>query len=250
VANPRLVWIPPGTFTIGAAPCEDHQDVDERPQTVVTLTYGFWMGKYEATQGEYEGLMGSNPSKFTGDPNRPVENVSWAEAAAFCAKLTDSEKAAGRLPSGHAYRLPTEVEWEYACRAGTTTLFSFGFDRCTPWLDYYVLMQDYGWTAHNSDNQTHPVGQKKPNPWGLYDMHGNVWEWTLDWYGLYAGGSVIYPAGAQPTATPTRCIRGGAWHIAGYGCRVADRHNMMLSDPIYALYGSFGFRYVLAPTQP
>jgi formylglycine-generating enzyme required for sulfatase activity len=207
------------------------------------------MDKFEATQGEYQALMGANPSRFTGDPNLPVENVPWDQAMAFCAKLTDSERAAGRLPSGHVYRLPTEVEWEYACRAGTTTLFSFGFDRCAKWLDYYPTLQEYAWTAHNDYVQTRPVGTRKPNPWGLYDMHGNVWEWCLDWYGLYPGGSVICRAGTPPANTPGRCMRGGAWHITGYGCRVADRHNWILTDPI-PLYGSFGFRYVLAPTQP
>lgn len=249
VANPRLVWIPPGTFTLGSPPCEDHRDSDEQPQTVVTLTYGYWMSKYETTQREYESLMGTNPSKFLGDPECPVENVTWHEAEAYCERLTEREREAGRLPAGCVYRLPTEIEWEYACRAGATTLFSFGHDPCTSWRDYYMELTQYAWNSHNSDNHTHRVGTRKPNPWGLFDMHGNVWEWCFNPFMIYPGGRLIVTAGRPRDSLLFQCIRGGAWHIDAQGCRPADRHNWFFVWPVDA-YGSFGFRVVLAPTEP
>ena len=122
--------------------------------------------------------MGDNPSRFKG-PDLPVESVSWHEAMAFCEKLTQREREAGRLPEGYEYTLPTEAQWEYACRAGTTTRFSFG--------DSDSDLGDYGWYGGNSSYTTHPVGEKLANPWGLYDMHGNVQEWCRDWYGNYPG---------------------------------------------------------------
>ena len=143
----------------------------------VTLTRDFWLSKYEVTQEEYAGLMGKNPSHFPGDPNRPVEKLSYFDAVNYCSALTKGERDAGRLPSGYEYRLPSEAEWEYACRAGTTNLFSFG--------DAVTEADQYAWTAENSQAITHPVGQKRPNPWGLHDMHGNVWEWCLDWFEKY-----------------------------------------------------------------
>jgi eukaryotic-like serine/threonine-protein kinase len=172
-----MVWIPPGTFLIGSPEDEVDRSENEGPQTQVTLTQGFWMGKHEVTQGEYLAVVGSNPSYFNGvqgetdygtDLNRPVESVSWDDAVAYCAALTARERAAGRAPMSYAYRLPTEAEWEYACRAGTTTRFSYGDD------PGYTHLRDYAWYEGNSERQTHPVGQKLPNPWGLYDMHGNV----------------------------------------------------------------------------
>lgn len=257
VANPRLVWISPGTFTLGSPACVEHRDADESPQTLVTLTHGFWMNKYETTQGEYAALMANNPSMFQGDPNRPVENVRWDEALTYCDRLTERERAAGRLPPGHVYRLPTEVEWEYTCRAGTTTLFSFGLDPCfTGWTEYVTLMNEHAWTAHNSgtpahpEGETHPVGLKQPNPWGLYDMHGNVWEQTLDWYGWYPGGSILYGPVSPPwKETWYTCLRGGAWHIAANECHNTDRHWRPHTNPATPS-GSLGFRYVLAPTSP
>jgi len=249
VANQRLVWIPPGTFVVGSPPCEDHRDPDEQPMTLIRFTYGFWMSKYETTQREYESVMGANPSMFRGDPDRPVENVTWRDALAYCQRLTQREHLAGRLPQGHVYRLPTEFEWEYACRAGTTTLFSFGFDRCTRWLDYVDTLCEYAWTSHNSGGQTHPVGTRKPNPWGLFDMHGNVWEWCLNPFVLYPGGHLTVTVGEATNDLPFQCIRGGAWHIDAQGCRTADRQNWFSDKPVTP-YGSFGFRVVLAPTYP
>ena len=157
----RLKLLPAGTFWMG-------EDLDAHK---VTLTQPFYLGVYEVTQEQYERVMGKNPSNFKG-PQNPVEKVSWDDAVEFCRKLSElpEEKAAGRI-----YRLPTEAEWEYACRAGTTTKYSFG--------DSESELGEYGWFDKNSDRKTHPVGQKQPNKWGLYDMHGNVWEWCSDWYG-------------------------------------------------------------------
>src|SRR5215510_10182315 len=168
-APTNLVFIPPGTFRMGS-PTND----EEGPQTAVTISRGFWVGKYEVTQGEYLTVMGTNPSGFKGDTNRPVETVSWFNATNYCGKLTQRERAAGRIATNSVYRLPTEAEWEYACRAWTSTRFSYGDD------PDYTSLSDYAWYDSNSGGTTHPVGQKLPNPWGLYDMHGNVWKWVAD----------------------------------------------------------------------
>jgi hypothetical protein len=141
-------------------------------------------------------------------------------------------------PTGYVYRLPTEAEWEYACRAGTTTRFSFGDD------PGYSQLGNYVWYDANSGKQTHPVGQKQPNPRGLYDMHGNVWEWCLDWTGAYPGGSVTDPIGANSGSD--RVVRGGCWSVVGRGCRSARR----ISDTPGIRFSGLGFRAVLAPGQP
>ena len=186
-----FIWIPPGTFTMGTPTGEG--PAKESPETSVTLTKGFFMGKYEVTQGEYLSVVSNNPSAFSltnGHADylsRPVETVSWFEATNYCAALTQREHIAGRLQTNWVYRLPTEAEWEYACRAGTTNMFSYGDD------PDYTNLTYYAWYNANSASQTHPVGQKLPNPWGLYDMHGNVAEMCQDWFGLYPGGSVIDP---------------------------------------------------------
>ena len=198
-------------------------------QHSVTISKGFWLGKYEVTQAQYEAVMGGNPAK-----NYPVYYVTWYDATNFCAKLTASEKAAGRLPSGYVYTLPTEAQWEYACRAGTTG-------------DYNVngaALSDLGWYFDNSDSKTHPVGQKKPNAWGLYDMHGNVWEWCLDWYGSYPSSAVTDPKG--PSTGSGRVVRGGGWETPADYCRSAYRGYYPDS---YGGYGSGGFRVALAPVQ-
>jgi len=235
---PGFVWLPPGRFVMGSPDSEQDRYGDEGPQTVVTLTHGFYLCQHEVTQAEYQAVIGSNPSYFTGDPNHPVENVTWYDATNYCAKLTAAERAAGRLPAGYVYRLPTEAEWEYACRAGTTNRFSFGDD------PGYTRLGEYAWYSANSGGQTHPVGQKRPNGWGLYDMHGNVWEWCLDWYGNYPGGGVTDPKG--PGSGSYRVVRGGSWGPGGRGCRSAFRGGYAPGDR-----GSlFGFRAVLAPGQP
>ena len=175
----------------------------------VTLTKPFYLGVYEVTQEQYERVMGTNPSDFNGAKN-PVEQVSWEDAVEFCRKLSalPEEKAAG-----HVYRLPTDAEWEYACRAGTTTEYCFGDDE--------NQLGDYAWYDENSGDRTHPVGQKKPNAWGLYDMHGNVWEWCQDWYGDLPAGAVTDPTG--PSTGSNRVSRGGSWSLLSGFCRSASR---------------------------
>ncbi len=224
-----MVHIPAGTFTRG--------DDDEDPPTVVTIGRGFWMGKYEVTQGEYLAVMGNNPSWFTGDLNRPVEGVSWNDATNYCAQLTALERAAGRLPARWAYRLPTEAQWEYACRAGTTTPFHYGMELRSGMANFagtyeYLVDDNY---HYNPDGiylgRTTAVGSYAPNPWGLYDMHGNVWEWCQDW--------------ASPPGSD-RVFRGGDWSNNAFYSRSASR------DGYPAEYWNYnlGFRVVLAPGQP
>jgi formylglycine-generating enzyme required for sulfatase activity len=251
----HLVWIAPGTFTMGSPDDEEGRMGWEGPQTVVTLTKGFWMVKHEVTQAEYLAVMGNNPSWFNGDRTsegganygteltRPVEQVSWNDAVAYCAQLTQRERAAGRIRTNCVYRLATEAEWEYACRGWTSTRFSYGDD------PGYTNLTNYAWYGDNSGGTTHPVGQKLPNPLGLYDMHGNVWEWCQDWFGGYAGGIALDPQG--PGTGSDRVIRGGCW-VGWYGwggpgrCRSASRDG---GGPEYGGL-SIGFRTVLAPGQP
>ncbi len=234
-----MVFIPPGTFRMGSPANEINREEWEGPQTAVTISRGFWMCKHEVTQRDYQAVMGNNPSYFTGDLNLPVETVSWFDATNYCGQFTQRERAAGRVPSSCAYRLPTEAEWEYACRGLTSDrAFSYGDD-----LDYSKL-NDYGWYGANSLGMTHPVGQKLPNPWGLYDMHGNVREWCQDWYGTYAGGTVIDPHG--PATGSVRVIRGGVWLNDAALCRSAYRDYNFPSAKNYFV----GFRVVLAPEQP
>ncbi|MDA0841450.1 MAG: formylglycine-generating enzyme family protein, partial [Planctomycetota bacterium] len=199
----ELILIPAGEFEMGSPANEKDRDENEVQHTV-KITKPFFMSRTEVTQGQYEAVMGKNPSDFKGK-DLPVESVSWEEAVEFSKKLSDKERK--------AYRLPTEAEWEYACRAGTKTIFSFG--------DSDKNLGDYAWQSGNSTGTTHVVGQKKPNSWGLYDMHGNVWEWCSDWYGDYYSKTIVDPTG--PTAGEGRVLRGGSWlSSAGY-CRSAFR---------------------------
>ena len=253
----ELVKIEPGTFTMGSPETEWLRGDHEGPQTRVTISKGFWMGKYELTQRQYQELMGNNSSYFTGNLNRPVERVSWYDAVNYCEKLTQRERAEGRLPSGYVYRLPTEAEWEYACRAGTTTRYSFGdalecrhecdiccvLDSCCGHkCDFCDLLGSYMWWCGNEPNGSKRVGRKKPNPWGLYDMHGNVWEWCLDWCAnSYPGGSVTDPVG--PDSGRGRVVRGGYWECHAKRCRSAHRGHCFPDNR----HDSTGFRLVLAP---
>jgi len=201
------------------------------------LSTGFWMGVHEVTQSEYQTVIGSNPSTFPGDTNRPVETVTWDNATNYCRVLTLSERTAGRIPAGWGYRLPTEAEWEYACRAGArTTRFSYDDDLSA------TALTNYAWYFGNAGSTTHPAGQKLANPWGLMDMHGNVWEWCQDWYGTYPGGSVTDPQG--PVSGVNRVVRGGSWNDLADFCRSAGRVNVVGSTSF------FGFRVVLSPGQP
>ena len=231
-----MVWIRPGIFIMGSSGSDPDRFPDEGPQTFVSLTRGFWMGVHEVTQAEYQSQTGSNPSFFPGDLNRPVERVSWNEAMLFCQTLTLSERAAGRLPVDWGYRLPTEAEWEFSCRAGPrTTRFSYGDDLSG------AALANYGWYSSNALDTTHPVEQKLANPWGLMDMHGNVREWCLDWFGIYPGGSVTDPKG--PATGSFRVIRGGGWFSDASNCRSAD-HSSGGPD---SKSSDCGFRVVLAP---
>jgi formylglycine-generating enzyme required for sulfatase activity len=200
------------------------------------------MGKSEVTQAEYQAVIGSNPSHFAGDSNLPVESVSWVDATHYCATLTARERAAGRIPDGYLYRLPTEAEWEYACRAGTTTATAFG-DRLDPTQANFGRRYPFNGAATGTTN----VGSYTPNAWGLHDMHGNVEEWCADWYAeTYPGGSVVDPMG--PATGSERVIRGGSWFHDESGCRSATRERV---KPDAGRQGSFmGFRVVLAPNQP
>jgi formylglycine-generating enzyme required for sulfatase activity len=235
-APTNLVFIPPGTFRMGSPTNEVDRFDNEGPQTAVTISRGYWMGKYLVTQGDYLALMGSNPSFFTGDSNRPVETVNWFDATNYCDQLTQQERSAGRIPTNSVYRLPTEAEWEYACRGWTSTRFSYGDD------PGYTNLTNYAWDFDNSSNMTHPVGQKLPNPWGLYDMHGNVWEWCQDWYGLYPGGIALDPQGSPLGSY--RVIRGGYWDGGATLCRSAMRNSSCLPGLVCF---RVGFRVVLAP---
>jgi len=236
----NMVFIPPGTFRMGSTTNEVDHFEDECPQTDVIITRGFWMGKYLVTQGEYLAVMGNNPSYFTGDTNRPVETVSWFDATNYCGTLTGREQAAGRIPTNCVYRLPTEAEWEYACRALTSDRrFSYGDD------PGYTNLSDYAWYKANSGGTTHPVGQKLPNPWGLYDMYGNVYELCQDWWvAKLPGGIVVDPQG--PGAGSSRVIRGGGYYDYALGCRSAYRYGFPPSNK----GADGGFRAVLAPSQP
>ncbi|MBO6004266.1 MAG: SUMF1/EgtB/PvdO family nonheme iron enzyme, partial [Verrucomicrobia bacterium] len=238
----EMIWVEPGTFIMGS-PRNEPGRWSTEVQHEVTLTKGYWMGKYEVTQAQYEAVTGSNPSGLKG-ADLPVELVRWYDATNFCAKLTEIEKAAGRLPEGYEFTLPTEAQWEYACRAGTTTAFNNGKDLTEAGIEQCPEMDEVGWYKYNSDFKTHPVGQKQPNAWGLYDMHGNIAEWCLDWFGDYPESSVTDPMG--PDTGSHRVIRGGGSYTSNAGgCRSAFR---VLSNPGDNL-NSFGFRVALINTQ-
>jgi formylglycine-generating enzyme required for sulfatase activity len=234
----RWAWLNAGTFTMGSPLAEFDRSDDESPQAEVTFSRGFWIGRFEVTQGEYTAIVGTNYSTFAGDTNRPVEQVAWFDASNYCAALTQQEQSAGHLPAGYQYRLPTEAEWEYAARGGSTNRFFFGADRT------YTLLLNYAWIETNSLGSTHEVGGKQPNPWGIYDMSGNVWEWCADWYGPYVGGTLTDPSG--PATGTDKVMRGGSWRFAGGDARPAARN---FNPPDFASDG-IGFRVVLGPAAP
>jgi formylglycine-generating enzyme required for sulfatase activity len=252
LAPTNMVWIAPGTFVMGSPTNEALREsfgLDES-QHVVTISQGFWMGKYLVTQGDYQTLVGRNPSYFTGDLNRPVEQVSWNDATNYCAVRTAQERAAGLIPANYAYRLPTESEWEYACRAGTTTAFYLGSELHSGQANFngqYEYDAAVGQILNPSGvyvDMTTPVGSYAPNGWGLYDMIGNVWEWCQDWYGTYPAGSVTDPQGA--VSGSHRVMRGGSYYFYAQHCRSAQRSRQ---NPISSSVTT-GFRAVLAPAQP
>lgn len=198
----EFVLIKAGEFRMGSTDGLD----DERPVHTVRISRPFYLWQYEVTQEQWQAVMGQNPSGFPGDLKRPVEQVSWDNVQEFIRKLNTKDGVA-------LYRLPTEAEWEYAERAGTTTAYSFGDDE--------GQLPEYAWYEDNSGGTTHPVGQRKANPWGVYDMHGNVWEWVQDWYGGYTAAAAVDPAG--PSTGSDRVIRGGSWLSDAGNCRSASR---------------------------
>jgi formylglycine-generating enzyme required for sulfatase activity len=259
----EMVWIPAGTFTMGS-PANEPGRFDNETQHQVTLTAGFYMGKYPVTQAQYEAVMGRNPSYFTepvspetSTANRPVEQVSWYDAIVFCNKLSMKEGLSpayrinestnpdnwGTVPTGYSagwnaveivagskgYRLPTDAQWEYACRAGTTTAYNTGDNIPTNQVNYRGNIE---W------NRTTEVGKYEPNAWGLYDMHGNVWEWCWDRYGDYSSGAQTDPTGA--VSGDNRMIRGGCWDIDGQYLRSALRGGGIPDSRSYGI----GFRLV------
>ncbi|MFA4985644.1 MAG: SUMF1/EgtB/PvdO family nonheme iron enzyme [Candidatus Brocadiia bacterium] len=224
-----LVAIPAGSFRMGS----ENGDGDETPVHRARIATAFCIGATEVTQSQYRALMGANPSRFRGD-DLPVEQVTWSEAAEFCSKLTESERNEGNLPDGMVYRLPTEAEWEYCCRAGSASEYCFGGDA--------NVLRDFAWLDSNSAGSTRPVGQKKPNAWGLYDMHGNVFEYCEDWYECRylreCDGQADYFGPSTGTDT---VLRGGSWNRDASFARSAFRSGC---DP-YAGMDSLGFRIVL-----
>ncbi len=272
----KMLWIPAGTFTMGT---EDEAewlksvkqkyndlkptgwaewqvkgvDPNETPATVVTLTKGFYLGETEVTQAQWEVVMGSNPSRSKG-MNRPVEKVSWDDCVLFCQKLTQRERAAGRLEPKQVYRLPTEAEWEYACRAGSGGEFCFGNDESKLGL--------YAWYGDNSGVETLEVGTKRANAWGLHDLHGNVWEWCADvwdakayskrstgwgaeeWTVSLAGSDVkFYDDEDKANNLPLRVVRGGSFCYAAGFCRSAYRCGWRPRNRNW----NHGFRLALVP---
>jgi formylglycine-generating enzyme required for sulfatase activity len=224
----KFVRIEPGKFIMGST-----ENEDEKPRHLVEITRPFSLGDREVTQRQYQAVMGVNPSEFKGSDDLPVERVSWLDAVTFCNKLSAKE---GRTPcyringeqvtviAGNGYRLPTEAEWEYACRAGSTTRYPFG--------DNEADLGEFAWFSGNSERKTHPVGQRRPNRWGLYDMLGNVWEWCQDGYdaGYYATSPPADPPG--PSGASSRVIRGGCCFNSP---RPADRFWSTPEDRIYDL---------------
>jgi formylglycine-generating enzyme len=240
----EMLWVKPGTFTMGSPSSELHYE--DETQHTVTLTQGFYLGKHEVTQAQWERVMGSNPSHFKG-ADRPVETASWTDVTSFCNKLTALERAAGRLPAGMAYQLPTEAQWEYACRAGTKTAFSFG-DSLTS--DQANIRGGLG--------ETTDVGKYPVNAWGFHDMHGNVFEFCADWRANYPSGAVRDPVGladdrGRRVAVPgfehidisERVHRGGSWRHAAGLARSGSRSSALPSISL----GFMGFRLSLRPAS-
>jgi formylglycine-generating enzyme required for sulfatase activity len=232
----EFVVIPPGHFLMGS----NNALYSEAPVHSVCFQSSFLLGRYPVTQAQWQAVMGFNPSSFGNHPDQPVENVSWDEATEFCRRLG--------AQSRRRVRLPSEAEWEYACRAGTTNEFFLGpwgpfvDDSEIPWAVRDALL-DYAWFDLNSGGRSQPVGLKRPNPWEIHDMIGNVWEWCADvWHGDYVGapsdgGPWLERDGQQPR----RCLRGGAWDMSAFRCRATYRSH----DHKTLATNRFGFRMAM-----
>lgn len=243
----KLVLIPAGTFTMGSPANEPGRNDDEGPQHKVTISKPFYMGIYTVTQEQYQQVMGINPSQCKGASN-PVEKVSWDDATEFCKKLSQK--------TGRKVKLPTEAQWEYACRAGTTTAYNTG-DTLSPgqancdfswpnvspgrWEKFTAWVRSFFLSQKQPQDGPKPVGSFKPNGFGLYDMHGNIWQWCADWYGedYYANSPTTDPAG--PESGTVRALRGGCWLDVPKSCRSVYRRS---NRPVF-LCDDVGFRVVL-----
>ena len=228
----ELVLIPAGEFMMGSPDSDEDANADEKPQHRVRITKPFYLGKYPVTQEQWEAVMGSNPSDVKG-PKNPVETVSWDDCQKFLGKL-NAKLAAG----AGKFQLPSEAQWEYACRAGSKTRYCFGDDQSK--------LGDYASYAANSGAKTHPVGEKKPNAWGLYDVHGNVWEWCQDRYDgvyYYAESPMDDPTG--PTGGSYRVFRGGGWGDPARRCRSANRLRVRPENR----FNGLGLRVSLVPAE-
>ena len=220
----EMVEIPTGSFCMGS----NDGNADEKPVHQVTINYSFYIGKYEVTQVQWQAVIGNNPSNFKGDFGEPyfklpVEQVSWDDAQSFIKKLNERN-------DGFTYRLPTEAEWEYACRAGTTG-------------DYAGNLSEMAWYSENSENRTHTVGQKQPNAWGLFDMHGNVYEWCQDWHHDSYNGAPTDGSAWLGGVQLYRVLRGGSWTFNANYSRSAYRFR----NPPDNRNSNFGFRVVTVP---
>jgi formylglycine-generating enzyme required for sulfatase activity len=229
----KLALIPAGKFMMGSPDSEPGRHPDEGPQHPVTISRPFYMGIHEVTQAQYQRIMGKNPAAFQASnghgPQHPVECVSWSDAVQFCQKL--SELAAERK-AGRSYRLPTEAEWEYACRAGTTTAYAFGDP---------ARMDASAWHKGNSGGHSHEVGERPPNAWGLFDMTGNVWEWCADYKEPYADSKPrVDPRG--PDTGTMRIFRGGCWMSTPPMLRAA--HRELFGCGPNSAQSNIGFRVV------
>jgi sulfatase modifying factor 1 len=237
----KFCWCPRGKFTMGS-PADEAGHQRNEDQVDVTFTEGYWLGKHEVTQGQWKAVMSTTPWKgerfVKEDSDCPAVYVDWDDAMSFCQKLTEKERSSGRLHRGWEYSLPTEAQWEYACRAGTQTPYSFGDDADE--------RGRYAWFSDNAyvigEKYAHEVGKKLPNAWGLYDMHGNVWEWCRDWY------TQKLPGGTNPEVTSRgslRVRRGGCWRLSAGYCRSACRFR---NSPSYRNF-NLGFRLALVPSS-
>lgn len=220
-----LVYIPSGEFDMGA----DDGGQDDNPIHHVRITRPFYLGATTVTLAQWKRVMGTMPSSKRKADDRPVIQVCWDDAVEFCEQLSSHPE---ELRAGRLYRLPTEAEWEYACRAGSTTRYSFGNDESQ--------LADYAWYTDNSGGREHPVGKKRPNAWGLFDMHGNLWEWCHDWYAPYSDEATTDPEGASVGSD--RVVRGGSWGNEPDYCRSAFR------GPAAPWMGGFNLGFRIAMT--
>lgn len=241
----KLLYVQPGEFQMGSPPDEPGREAGET-QTRVKLTKGYYLAATEVTQAQWQAVMGTNPS-FTKDGNRPVENVTYVQATDFCDALSRKEARAGGpggesgAPVARKYRLPTEAEWEFACRAGTTTPFSAGAALTTEQANFDGAMLDPNAPPGKDRGATTPAGAFPPNAWGFYDMHGNVWEWCSNFYASYGGGEVTDPAG--PTTGSFMSLRGGSWRSKAADCRCASRYKEKPTSTAKHI----GFRVAMEP---